>query len=545
MSTVKAQFVLGYNERVVTGLLEKGINTMKNKYTVCRITAVLIAATLLMPLASCSIFARRGVIEAADKLGNAIVSGSAEDILSLSSKKHKQLSEDLNIILSGGGYSEEENKYADAVRATMEYSVDESSVKVDGDDATCDIIISLADYVKLTDGDYDTIEDLVSAVSSGDKDTITFTAEFAKKDDEWKVSNLNSDEFLKIFEYRNAEFTIGRASLIKTAEELAGYIESGSSSDFFSIDDGLTDEDTLMFLLAEGMTGDEVDFANSVRTTISATADSDSAEITGLYGTCDIVIEMADYDSLSENSYDSLGELLAAVATSEKMQYVFTAEFTRTGDTWHITNLNSSEFEDIFKYRYLVLSISDYSGSYAALVDVTNEFNAKIEETAGSGCANGFTGSIVAQVDLELNKDGTYSFGIDRDTFAAVLYDYADTNIDKLVTNMLGVSSTDQIELLVVIAGYKNYADMRSQLLDQVTDMLDGFSTSGLDRSGTYTISNGKITFCGSDDNSTTDDITGTIDSYGNITVTAPITDPDAVMLFGSDEITLTFAPND
>jgi hypothetical protein len=86
---------------------------------------------------------------------------------------------------------------------------------------------------------------------------------------------------------------------------------------------------------------------------------------------------------------------------------------------------------------------------------------------------------------------------------------------------------------------------MRSQLLDQVTDMLDGFSTSGLDRSGTYTVSNGKITFCGSDDNSTTDDITGTIDSYGNITVTAPITDPDAVMLFGSDEITLTFAPND
>ena len=516
-------------------------NTMKD--LTYRITAVAVAAAVLGSLASCSIFERKAVAEAADELGKAIVDGSAEDITSLSSKKHKSFAEDLNNLITGEGYPDEQNMYADAVRLTMDYTVDESTIVVDGDDATCDIIITMADYNALAESEYDTIDDLVEAVGKSDTTDITFTAEFAKKDDGWRVSNLNSDEFLKIFEYRSAEFVIGRASLIDTAEELAGYIESGSSSDLFLIDGGTADEDTLKFLLAEDITGDEADFADSMRSTFTVTADADSSQVDGLSGTCDIIIEMADYEAISENNYDSIGDLLAAVVTSDKIQYKFTAEFTRTGDTWQVTNLGSQEFEDIFKYRYLVLSISDFSGTYAALVDVTDEFNAKIEESVGNGTTNGMTGSIIAQVDLVMDKDGTYYFGIDRDTFAATLYDYADTNIDKLVTNMLGVSSTDQIELLVKIAGYKDYADMRSQLLDQVTDMLDGLSTSGLDREGKYTVSNGEIIFCGNDDTKTSDDITATVDSYGNITLTAPITDPDAVMLFGSDEITLTFEP--
>ena len=242
---------------------EKGRYDMRHDNLLCKITSVAVASMLLASLASCSIFARKEVIEAADKLGDAIVSGSADDITSLSSKKHKQFKADLDTILTGEGFTDEENQYADAVRATMEYTVDESSVKVDGEDASCDIIISVADYTLLTDGDYDTIDDLVSAVSSCDKTDITFTAEFTKKDDGWRVSNLNSEEFLKIFEYRGAEFTIGRASLIKTAEELSEYIASGTAEDILSLGDGSSDEDTLIFLLAEDMTDDEAEFADS------------------------------------------------------------------------------------------------------------------------------------------------------------------------------------------------------------------------------------------------------------------------------------------
>ena len=516
---------------------------MKHKNLLLRIMILVVSATLLTSLASCNLLARKDVIEAADKLGDAITKGSAEDITSLSSKKHKKFKEELSDLITGESYSEEQNKYADAMRETMDYTVVESSVKVNGDDASCDIVITMADYNNLTGGDYNTIDDLTDAVVSCNTADITFTAEFTKKDDKWCVSNLNSEEFLKIFEYRDAEFTIGRASLIKTTEELSGFIAAGTTEDLLSLTDLASNEDTLRFLLAEDQTDDEALFADSMRATFAVTVDESSAVVEGLDGTCDVVIEMADYEALAEDNYDSIDDLLDAVSKSDTIQYTFTAEFTRVGQTWYLTNLDSEEFEGIFKYRYLVLSISDFSGSYSAQVDVTDKFNTKIEEYAGSGTTNGMTGSIIAQVDLELNKDGTYSFGIDRDTFADTLYTYADTNIDKLVTNMLGVSSTDQIELLVVLAGYKDYADRRSQLLDQVTDMLGGLNTSGLDREGTYTVSGGKITFYGSDATSTADDITGTIDSYGNITLTAPITDADAVMLFGSDEITLVFAP--
>lgn len=521
----------------------KGNNYMNKNLTIHRITAALMIGVMLVPLASCSLFARKEVIEAADKLGSEITDGSADDILAMSGKKHTKFKEELNALITGEGYTEEENLYADAVRQTMEYEVDESSVSVDGDKATCDIVISLADYASLTGGDYDTIDDLTEAISSCDKTDITFTAEFEKKDDEWRVENLNSEEFLKIFGYRDAEFTIGRASLIETANTLAGFIEEGTSSDIAAMSYEEMETASLEYLLAEGMTGDEKDFADAVRQTFNVTVLEDTATVTGLDGTCDIVVESADYESIASGNYSSISELLAAVATGDTISYTYTAEFTRTGDTWYITNLDSEDFEDIFIYRYLVLSISDFSGTYVAAVDVTDEFNTQIEANVGAGTTNGMTGSIIAEVNMELNKDGTYSIGIDRDVFAQTLYDYADTNIDKLITNFLGVSSTDQIELLVMLAGYKDYADMRSQLLGQVTDMLSGLNTSGLDRDGDYIVSGSTITFCGDDNTKTTDDITGTIDTYGKITVTAPITDPDAAMLFGSDEITLVFAP--
>lgn len=516
---------------------------MKIKDTICRMTSVLLIAAMAIPLASCCIFARKEIIEAADRLGADITDGSADDILSMSSKKHKKFSEELNALISGEGYTEEENLYADAVRQSMEYEVDESSVTVDGDNATCNIVISIADYTSLTGGDYDTIYDLTDAVSSCGKTDITFTAEFKKKDDEWRVENLNSEEFLKIFEYRNAEFTIGRASLIETANTLAGFIAEGTSADIEALSFDPVEDGAFEYLLAEGITGDEKDFADAVRQTFNVTVPEDSATVTGLIGTCDIVVESADYESIADGNYSSISELLAAVATSDTISYTFTAEFIREGDNWYITNLGSEDFENIFIYRYMVLSISDFSGTYVAEVDVTDEFNTQIEANVGAGSTNGMTGSIIALVTMELNKDGTYSIGIDRDVFAQTIYDYADTNIDKLITNFLGVSSTDQIELLVKLAGYKDYADMRSQLLGQVTDMLGGLSTSGLDRDGDYTVSGSTITFCGDDNTKTTDDITGSIDTYGKITVTAPITDPDAAMLFGADEITLVFAP--
>ena len=55
-----------------------------NKNNLCyKITAALLLGATLIPLASCSIFARKEIIEAADRLGADITDGSADDILSM------------------------------------------------------------------------------------------------------------------------------------------------------------------------------------------------------------------------------------------------------------------------------------------------------------------------------------------------------------------------------------------------------------------------------------------------------------------------------
>ena len=92
------------------------------------------------------------------------------------------------------------------------------------------------------------------------------------------------------------------------------------------------------------------------------------------------------------------------------------------------------------------------------------------------------------------------------------------------------------LDALAKIAGYKDYADMRAQVLAQVTSNLETVNTSGLESSGTFTLNDNVVTL-----KSATDTMSGTINNYGVITVTSPVNDPDAKKLLGSDTITMAF----
>ena len=102
--------------------------------------------------------------------------------------------------------------------------------------------------------------------------------------------------------------------------------------------------------------------------------------------------------------------------------------------------------------------------------------------------------------------------------------------------NMLGTTSSYGLDALAKIAGYKDYADMRAQVLAQVTANLETINTAGLESSGTFTLNDNVVTL-----KSATDTMTGTIDNYGVITVTSPVNDADAKKLLGSDTITMEF----
>ena len=136
----------------------------------------------------------------------------------------------------------------------------------------------------------------------------------------------------------------------------------------------------------------------------------------------------------------------------------------------------------------------------------------------------------------EAVKNGQYEVTVDRDAYIKNIKTFVENNIDKIIMNMLGTTSSFGLDALAKVAGYADYADMRQQILNQVTDSIESINTSGLESTGTFTVNDNLVTF-----KSPTDTFTGTLDNYGDLTVISPVNDPDARKLMGSDTVTLVF----
>ena len=167
--------------------------------------AVIISAAMLTSLASCAgLFGGQAVIDAAESLGDAVIAGDSGKIIKLSTEdKDSEIAEALDLILDDDNYSDDYLTYIDAMNDTMSYEVDKGSVKVDGKKASCDITFTMADYEDLDDGEYEDIDDIVDAVGDLDTKEYEFTVKFTKDGDDWLVSNLSSDDFGALFDYRS------------------------------------------------------------------------------------------------------------------------------------------------------------------------------------------------------------------------------------------------------------------------------------------------------------------------------------------------------
>ena len=147
-------------------------------------------------------------------------------------------------------------------------------------------------------------------------------------------------------------------------------------------------------------------------------------------------------------------------------------------------------------------------------------------------------GKIYVTETLVLKK-GQYEVTVDRDAYINNIKVFVENNIDKIIMNMLGTTSSLGLDTLAKLAGYADYADMRQQILDQVMTNIETINTSGLESSGTYTVNDNVITF-----KSSADTFSGTIDNFGDLTVISPVNDPDAKKLLGTDKVTLVFKKN-
>ena len=197
------------------------------KISLKKILSVAVTGTMLLGSAGClkTTDNKKDVIKAAEALASEMASANADGIIKNSTLNTKSdEATDIYEILDGD-YSDDQLAFFKAVEETITYEIDEDSCDVEKDEATVDIIFTIADYDTVLEAEYTDIDELIAAVEKADTKEITFIADFVKEDKEWIANNVGSKKFMELYDYRNAEF-----SFALTPEMIAEFIDRDLSS---------------------------------------------------------------------------------------------------------------------------------------------------------------------------------------------------------------------------------------------------------------------------------------------------------------------------
>ena len=504
-------------------------------------TAIILVAAMLLPFASsCSLFGKKAVINAVTEFGDAIKTGDASDILHKTDDISREYKKSFKELLDLKNYTEEESAFATHMISTVEYTIDEKSIKINKDKATAGITLSIADLEELKKKDYKDITDLTSAVDSATKKETEITLELNKVDKEWYVTNLEDNEFREFFSFYGSMPVIGRATLIDTAGKLAAAIKNDDSGAAIYLAGSNATPETIQavkeyFDVDGNPTKEDNAFRAAVRDGMSYEIDESSVVIEGNNGSVNIILRRPNFEVLAGKNFSSIPEIEKAVKECEIINFEYKCDLERNGTEWFVTNLDSVSFGGLLSYKKFKISMKSVDGTYKSSMDITDKFINYISKEYKVSIPSDCEGRIYIRSTMVL-KNGKYEVKIDRDAFAADIKSFVEKNIDKIIKNTLGTTSSVGLDAMAKIAGYKDYADMKQKILDQVTASVATINTSGLESKGTYTVSGNNITF-----KSATDTMPGTVDNFGDITVTAPVSDPDAIKLLDSTSVQMTY----
>ena len=248
-----------------------------------------------------------------------------------------------------------------------------------------------------------------------------------------------------------------------------------------------------------------------------------------------IILKRPNFEVLAGKNFSSVPEIEKAVKECDIINFEYTCTLERSGPDWFVTNLDSVNFGGLLSYKKFKISLNSVDGTYKATKDITDQFIKYISDEYKVGVPSGCEGKIYIRSTLVL-KNGKYEVKIDRDAFVSDIKSFAEKNIDKIITNTLGTTSSVGLDAMAKIAGYKDYADMKQKILEQVYAGIEGIDTSSLESTGTYTVSGNAITFA-----SSSATMPATIDNFGNISVEAPVNDPDAQKLLGANKVQMLY----
>ena len=508
------------------------------------IFAIMVVAVLLPAICSCSFFKKNRVLTAAAEFADALRFGDASRIIKKTDGLDREYKRNIKNIFNVDDYSDEECTYLAHMMSSMTVGIDAGSVRVDKDTASVDMSFTVADHRLLQGGDYADVNALADAVDNGGTRTIDITVDFIEDEKEWYVTNFDDAGFTDLFSFLTDPMpAIGRGALIETARTIAESVIKDDPS--IAINNAATPESadmidlpsylTGLFDLNSDLTDEDKAFRAAILGTMTYEVDESTLKIDSRTGSVDIRITMADYETLAGKEFKKIDDIAPAVQACPSKTYKFTCTFARNYSVWYATNLESEEYAAFLKYKDFKVSMKSIDGTYTARVDITDNFKSYITNEFNVSLPADVEGRIYIESTLVL-KNGQYEVTIDRDALVADIKNFVETNIDKIIMNTLGTTSSLALDTMAKLAGYADYADMRQQLLTDVTSSLDTIDTSGMESSGTFTFNDNLVTL-----KSKTDTLTGMIDNFGVITVTAPVNDPDAKKLLGSDTITLPY----
>ena len=457
------------------------------KTNITKIFSLTVAAAITASCASCGMIPGAGgakeedIVDAADAFAKVLVSCDAGKIATYTNEeKDSSAVEDLETILDSEDYTDEQIAIAEAVADTIEYEIDEESVKIDKDEASVDVTFTMADYEAVLEGEFKDADEAVAAISDCD-DTIEteITFEFALEDKVWLISNLGDKAYGKLYSFYGVE-----AVFVPDFEITTSFIDQDSYGETIAM--------TVAFSEDISEYADGFDFDVYLDGEL-AYEDHDAPTIQGEYINCIL--------------WDSSG-LASGI-------YTFTL------------NYNGEELVS----ESLELENTD-SGSGTDPIDIEGdvylcemEFGEYLEEfLVDSGYDVDFEGPLTVWLELTLYGDGTYKIVPDIVNFEADLEEYMTNNMtDENLMAFTGASSMTEVE---------EYADSFEMGVDDfrelLIDSMVSTSISGIAEEsdqGTYLISGDSISF----DSSTVTDFEGTIGDGNMISFVheyfSPVTD--------------------
>lgn len=235
-----------------------------------KLMSIVLAGVMVLSASSCSLLEQDkktkeadpdDIIELAESFAKSVTTADADKILKnfedISDKQADKFREDLSL-----EDQDEDNIYLkEYIAGTMEYEVDEDSVDIDDDEATCDIYITMVNFWDATGDLTGTADDFYEAMESYNG-TIEYTValSFVCEDGEWMLVDDCFDDLDKVFTYVDYEFDIVDLADVPAVEDVCWYNSDGGyvNTSYIELDVYFTESVTASLYYVVSKDGEEI-----------------------------------------------------------------------------------------------------------------------------------------------------------------------------------------------------------------------------------------------------------------------------------------------